>query len=115
MIHHEAEVSALGLSLDFIYDILYSHDKFLSFKSNPYLESTYNLVSKLFIKLPFLNLKNANRQIDDLSDNIDSSLSLEQTKLRNKSLDSLNNLMQDSDNLRGKIIDFLEVSKDGDL
>ena len=39
-----------------INEIIYSRDNFTSFKQNPTEDSLYNLVSKLYIKLPFLKL-----------------------------------------------------------
>lgn len=114
-IHQEDNDSATQLSMKFIYNFLYDHDKFLAFKLNPYEESVYNLVSKIFIKFPFLNLRNTNQQMDNLSERINQLLNTEQIELRNKALLHANNLEGNPNTIRQKVMSFLGVNRDGNL
>lgn len=57
-----------------INDIIYDKTAFIGFKKNPISESIYNLTSKLQIKIPFLRLKNENKSIKSLKQEIDNEL-----------------------------------------
>ncbi|KKD40884.1 ABC-three component system middle component 1 [Bacillus sp. FSL L8-0167] len=56
----------------FLYKILYNTEKFSSFKSRKTNENAlvYDLVSKMFIKLPYLSLKNQHKEMDLLLNDI---------------------------------------------
>lgn len=56
----------------FLYNILYDTEKFLTFKSRETNENAlvYDLVSKMFIKLPYLSIKNQHKEMDLLLDDI---------------------------------------------
>lgn len=51
-------------------EIIYDKDEFIEFKSNPMEDSLYNIVSKLYIKLPFLKLNPKEEKISSLEDDI---------------------------------------------
>lgn len=53
-----------------INEIIYDKDEFIAFKSNPMEDSLYNIVSKLYIKLPFLKLNPKEEKISSLEDDI---------------------------------------------
>lgn len=108
LIRSEASLNSI---VDFLYNTLNDHEAFLSFKSNPYKESVYNLVSKIFIKLPFLNLKNIHREIYDLSGNINLSLDSSKIELRNKALKYARLISNTSDETRNNILDFIGVEE----
>lgn len=57
-----------------INNIIYDKSAFIEFKKNPISESIYNLASKLQIKIPFLTLKNENKSIKSLKQEIDNEL-----------------------------------------
>ncbi|MFU1795408.1 ABC-three component system middle component 1 [Paenibacillus azoreducens] len=56
----------------FLYEILYDTEKFSAFKNREANDSTllYDLVSKIFIKLPYLSIKNQHKDMDVLLDDI---------------------------------------------
>ena len=97
--------------MGFLYDHLNNHEAFLSFKTNPYKEDIYNLVSKIFIKLPFLNLKYVEQQTENLSKNIRESLDANQNELKNLALKHASKFDDEGD-IRGKILDFIGVNTD---
>lgn len=97
--------------LKFLYNILHDHDEFLSFKTNPYQESVYNLVSKIFIKLPFLNLKNLDKLTEDLPKKINETLNEDQNELRSKALAYADEFGLEKDNSE-KVLNFIGVEKD---
>jgi hypothetical protein len=71
------EVNALKAELALgnkLYEILNDRKEFYRFKKDPYEESKYNLVSKLFIKLPFLHFSNFNEDIERLTETIENEL-----------------------------------------
>lgn len=57
-----------------INSIIYDKKEFIKFKKNPISESIYNLASKLQIKIPFLTLKDENKNIKLLKQEIDNEL-----------------------------------------
>ncbi|NOV04313.1 ABC-three component system middle component 1 [Paenibacillus planticolens] len=69
--------------MSYLHSLLNDEIAFQEHKQSPNSESEYNLVSKLFIKLPFLDLTKRNREISSLKDTITSSLSPELLQLRN--------------------------------
>jgi len=66
----------------FLYKILNDAEYFSAFKFNQTTENAliYDLISKLFIKLPYLNIKNQNREINLVSKEIISAFSEEDRK-----------------------------------
>lgn len=66
----------------FLYKILNDVEYFSAFKSNQTNENAliYNLVSKLFVKLPYLSIENQNREINLVSKDILSAFSEEDRK-----------------------------------
>lgn len=68
--------------MEYIHRTLSNEGAFQEYKLNPHLESEYNLVSKLFIKIPFLNLKKMDRELSSLKNDITNSLSISLLKLR---------------------------------
>lgn len=54
--------------------VLYDKDKFVEFKKNPILDSIYNFISKLQIKIPFLALKSEEKEMESLKEKIDKQL-----------------------------------------
>lgn len=78
-----------------INNIIYNKNEFIEFKKNPISESVYNLISKLQIKIPFLTLKNENKSIKSLKQEIDYELkNLNYYELVNKiiGIDDLENI-----------------------
>ncbi|MGE6579129.1 ABC-three component system middle component 1 [Paenibacillus xylanexedens] len=57
-----------------LYLVLNDDDLFQKHKNDPYEETEYNLISKLFIKLPFLNLRKMDRELVSLKQEINNSL-----------------------------------------
>lgn len=55
--------------------IIYDTDEFTGFKSNPLENSLYNIVSKLYIKLPFLKLNPEEKELSSLESDIKSKIS----------------------------------------
>jgi hypothetical protein len=86
----EIEVNALKTELaegNKLYEILNDRKEFYEFKKDPYQESKYNLVSKLFIKLPFLHFSNFNEDIERLTEIIENELTAKDVlKVRNETL-----------------------------
>ena len=77
-----------GSLMENINEIIYSRDNFTSFKQNPTEDSLYNLVSKLYIKLPFLKLNPKEGQISSLKGQIKMELGRKgHDKIINKILD----------------------------
>jgi hypothetical protein len=68
--------------MEYIHRTLSNEEAFQEYKLNPHLESEYNLVSKMFIKIPFLNLKKMDRELSSLKNDITNSLSISLLKLR---------------------------------
>jgi len=99
-------IPSITNTMDSLYNFLNDHEAFLDFKNNPYKEDIYNLVSKLFIKLPFLNLKYIEQQTEDLSANISGSLNPSQNELKNKALQYASEF-HDDDDMREKTLDFI--------
>lgn len=66
--------------LSFLNHILYNTENFSIFKTKKDNEEylLYDLVSKLFIKLPYLNIINQNKEIETLSDDIVDSFTEEE-------------------------------------
>jgi hypothetical protein len=62
--------------IDFLSGILMDSSKFSNFKKpeNPNDFLIYDLVSKLFVKIPFLNIKNQNQILSNLADQISNSI-----------------------------------------
>lgn len=54
--------------------IIYNKDAFIEFKKDPISDSIYNLISKLQIKIPFLTLRDENKIISSLKQEIDNEL-----------------------------------------
>ena len=54
--------------------VIYDKDKFVEFKKDPNIDSIYNFISKLQIKIPFLALKSEEKEIESLKENIDKKL-----------------------------------------
>ncbi|MCF2717014.1 hypothetical protein LWE69_07145 [Paenibacillus sp. UKAQ_18] len=57
-----------------LYSILNDRKEFYEFKNDPFKESKYSLVAKLFIKLPFLHFSNFNEDIERLAEEIENVL-----------------------------------------
>lgn len=106
-----SDIPSYDAITNYLYSILNNHDLFVQFKSDPYKETKYSLVSKIFIKLPFLNLQNVHTKIANLKENINVSLNRDQTELRNKALESAFVFEQNDDNLRDKILSFIGVDQ----
>ncbi|OHO72663.1 hypothetical protein HMPREF2580_04040 [Staphylococcus sp. HMSC036D05] len=68
--------------LEFLNFILYDSEKFSIFKTKKYYDEylLYDLVSKLFIKLPYLSIINQNKEIHTLMTEIDESFTEEERK-----------------------------------
>lgn len=69
---------------DYLYGILNKEELFRNYKEAPYVDSVYNLLASLFIKLPFLKYKGESRQLEDLTKIIKNrieSLGTEKVKL----------------------------------
>lgn len=106
-------ISSKDSITNIFYKTLNNHDLFLQFKKAPYKETQYNLISKLFIKIPFLNLRSSYRQLDNLSEKISNSLDANQAKLRDKTLEYVNTFKSE-DNLRSTMLSFIgEEDMDG--
>lgn len=77
-----------GSLMENINEIIYSRDKFTNFKQNPTEDSLYNLISKLYIKLPFLKLNPKEGRISSLKGQIKMELEIQgHDKIINKILD----------------------------
>ncbi|MGL5480151.1 MAG: hypothetical protein ACRDCB_14015 [Clostridium sp.] len=57
-----------------INSIIYDKNKFVEFKKDPTLDSIYNLMSKLQMKIPFLALESEEKKMECLKENIDKQL-----------------------------------------
>lgn len=79
--------------LKFLNHILYDSDKFSIFKNKKDCEEylLYDIVSKLFIKLPYLNIINQDKEIHTLMTEIDESFTEEEREVLNKLLELKNN------------------------
>jgi len=108
----------------YLHAILNDESAFQEHKKSPDNESEYNLVSKLFIKLPFLNLTKMNREIANLKESITNSLDPELLNLRNDLLhlkyvansndtDSEENDTVDEETLRKRLIEYVGVDING--
>lgn len=75
--------------LNFLNLVLYDAEKFSIFKTKRDCEEylLYDLVSKLFIKIPYLNIINQNKEIHSLMTEIDESLTVEEKEVLIKLLD----------------------------
>jgi hypothetical protein len=102
--------------LDHLYKILNENQKFEKFKSNPYKESVYHLVSKLFIKLSFLHLRSFSRNLEDLSSKIDSLLQEDDLlEFKNKALENRAAIHSDDEDVRSKVLSFIGVGDDDEI
>lgn len=73
---------------DGLYRLLNDKSKFYEFKKYPVESTAYNLTSRLFIKLPFLQYRGLEEELEVLSDTIDERLDLLGFKsMRNSSLE----------------------------
>ncbi|WP_214833883.1 ABC-three component system middle component 1 [Exiguobacterium sp. E4787] len=79
--------------LKFLNHILYDSEKFSIFKSKKDCEEylLYDIVSKLFIKLPYLNIINQDKEIHTLMTEIDESFTEEEREILNKLLELKDN------------------------
>lgn len=89
-----------GSLLENINEIIYSREYFTDFKLNPTEDSIYNLISKLYIKLPFLKLNSKEEQISSLKEKIEIELGLDGqnwklNKILDLELDDIKNLSED--------------------
>lgn len=89
-----------GSLLENINEVIYSIEDFTDFKSNPTEESLYSLISKLYIKLPFLRLNSKEEQISSLKDRIEVELSLDGengrvNRILELNIDDIKNLSED--------------------
>jgi hypothetical protein len=95
---------------NYLYGILNDDEKFQTFKANPFEESEYSLVSKSFIKLPFLSLESFSRTLDVLPTKINQKLAeLDLQNLRDDVLKINDEISQLSDEkeIQQKIFSFL--------
>jgi len=90
--------------------ILHSESLFQEFKLNTYEQTEYNLVSRLFIKLPFLNLKSFKREMNDLSLEIDSLLR-EKNLLDLKEIALTSSITHEDNDIRSNVLKFIGVEK----
>ncbi|MFF2909836.1 ABC-three component system middle component 1 [Paenibacillus sp. NPDC057934] len=60
--------------LPFLYSLINNRDSFHDFKKYPFELTAYSLTTRLFIKLPFINYRGLNEELNLLSDDIDERL-----------------------------------------
>lgn len=68
--------------IEHLYRVLNDDNSFQEHKNDPFQENEYNLISKLFIKLPFLNLKKMDRELASLKQEINNALTPSLLSLR---------------------------------
>lgn len=97
--------------IEYLYRVLNDDNSFQNHKNDPFQESEYNLISKLFIKLPFLNLIKMDRELVSLKQEINNTLTPSLLSLR----DGLSMLKteekKDEAAWRKLILEFIEVGK----
>lgn len=87
-----------GSILENINEVIYSIEDFTDFKLNPTEDSLYSLISKLYIKLPFLKLNSKEEQISSLKEEIELMLDGQNGKLNRileLNIDDIKNLSED--------------------
>lgn len=72
--------------LEHLHRVLNDNNAFQEHKNDPLQSTEYNLVSKLFIKLPFLNLRKMDRELASLNEEINNSLTPPLLALRDELL-----------------------------
>lgn len=104
--------------MTYLHTILNNEDAFQTHKKFPYHETEYNLVSKLFIKLPVLNLTIRNEELPSLKVTINNLLTPDLLQLRDDLL-SLNKIEDadgtaekatDDDTLRKRLMEYVGVT-----
>ncbi|NOU73455.1 hypothetical protein GC098_18855 [Paenibacillus sp. LMG 31458] len=120
--NHQVEMALQkvnGLSvMSYLHSLLNNEVAFQEHKKTPNSESEYNLVSKLFIKLPFLDITTRNREIASLEDTITNSLSPDLLEIRDELLklnivtneDAEGNIYSqtaDEETLRTRLMDYI--------
>lgn len=79
LIKNQGDISII----EHLYRVLNDDNSFQEHKNDPIQESEYNLISKLFIKLPFLNLRKMDREMASLKQEINNALTPSLLSLRN--------------------------------
>jgi len=103
--------------MTYLHTILNSEDAFQTHKKFPYHETEYNLVSKLFIKLPILNLTIRNEELPSLKVTVNNLLTPDLLQFRDDLL-NLNKIedadgeteeVPDEDTLRKRLLEYVGV------
>lgn len=95
--------------MTYLHSLLNNEEAFQYHKRSPYHETEYSLVSKLFIKLPILNLKIRNEELPSLTDTINNLLPPELLKLRNDLL--ILNMIEDQNGTTEEVTDEYTLRK----
>jgi hypothetical protein len=91
---------------DHMYKTVNNKQKFTQYKSNISDESSYNLVARLFIKLPFMKYIGAEKELENLSEEINRDLSeSDLLEVRDHTIDMLKALSAISD--EGKKLEYI--------
>ncbi|MNV99007.1 hypothetical protein D3C71_1943240 [compost metagenome] len=97
--------------MEYIHTILNDESLFQAHKASPFLNTEYNLVSKFFIKLPFLNLRKMDRELSSLKQEIKKMLTPSILSLRDELLNLRSNEKLDEAAWRKSILDYIKVEK----
>ncbi|OZQ60556.1 hypothetical protein CA600_27890 [Paenibacillus sp. VTT E-133280] len=98
--------------MDYIHRILNDEAIFQSHKIRPHVESEYNLISRLFIKLPFLDLRKMDRELSNLRKDITDLLTPELLKLRDDIVHLRPKETMNEEIFRNLILKYVEVEKE---
>ncbi|MDU2242416.1 MAG: ABC-three component system middle component 1 [Paenibacillus sp.] len=98
-------------TMGYIYSVLNNENLFQEHKKDPSMDSEYSFVSKLFIKLPFLNLRKMDRNLPSLKQEINNGLSPSLLTLRDGLIDLLKEENSDENLWKESILNYIEVEK----
>ncbi|MBE7684118.1 hypothetical protein GUA98_27210 [Paenibacillus sp. P13VS] len=98
--HHRAKGITKGL-----YSLLNDKEKFYDFKKHPVESTAFHLTTRLFIKLPFLQYRGEEEELDNLSMRIDNRLKqLELYSVRNSALNLIQKLENCNDEEENELL-----------
>lgn len=100
-----------GSIMEYLYRVLNDDNSFQEHKNDPFQNTEYNLVSKLFIKLPFLNLRKMDRELTSLKQEIINALTPSLLSLRDGLLRFQPEREPDEAAWRKLILDYIKVEE----
>lgn len=100
-----------GSIMEYLYRVLNDDNLFQEHKNDPFQNTEYNLVSKLFIKLPFLNLRKMDRELTSLKQEIINALTPSLLSLRDGLIRFQPERERDEAAWRKLILDYIKVEE----